>query len=125
MTESEYLNVILAYTEAFNTVFNIWLTVTFSYLVAFYFIVARLDNKLRKVLISLYTAASVIFTIRYIILVVGTGRFSQRMVEAGYESIYQAFPGQQLLSLGGTFLLMIVGTIVAVVYSISHSRGSK
>ncbi|GJM12272.1 MAG: hypothetical protein DHS20C12_06750 [Pseudohongiella sp.] len=125
MTEAEYLDVILAYTEAFNTVFNFWLTITFSCLVAFYFIASKLDRKLSRGLIALYTVASAIFTLRYLVLTLGTGRFNQRMIAEGYEGIYAAFPGQQLISIGGTLALMIVGTVLAVGYSIWLDKSTK
>jgi hypothetical protein len=124
MTEAEYLDVILAYSETYNAVFNFWLTITFSFLVAFYFMSGSLSSKLRMLLVGLYAIASSIFIVRYFSLVTATGRIIERMEEAGFEGVYEVFSGINFLVLTATLFLMVVGSLIAVIYSISSSRSN-
>ena len=125
MTEAESLGVIFTLVETYNAIFNFWLTITFSFLVAFYFISGKLSNKLRAILICLYSAAAAIFAVRYFSIVASTGVMITRMNEAGYEYIPITFTGERLIIFGGTFLLILVGSVVAVAFSISYSRSTK
>ena len=125
MTEAEYIAVTVALTNTFNTVFNFWLTITFAFLVAVYFISEKSYQKLRAVLIGLYAAASFIFIVRYASVVISAGKIVDRMNQAGYLGVEEAFAGQNNLTLGGTFILMIIGSVVSVAYSVSISREAK
>ena len=104
-----------------DSLFQMWLTMTFAAILAIYFTRTELSNWLRRLLISLYLAASIAMSGRWL---VGTNHlvtYRDMIVEAGYPP----FPTPEWASVfwvlhASTFL---VGTITTAYFM--HSFSSK
>ncbi len=91
MTEADYIDVMLTLAESYNAVFNFWLTITFSFLVATYLVSGKLSAELHKVLAGLYSVASAIFIIRFASLVSVAAGIRERIHDAGFIGIPEPF----------------------------------
>lgn len=121
MTEAELIEALMSITEAFNTVFEFWLSITFAFVMAIHFTSTNLSSRLYKYLFIMYTSASIIFVFRAAGLSFSGVRLGNRMAEAGYESI-SSFPFQSQIIAVSIFLLMIIGTVTALVFSSAQYR---
>ena len=103
-----------------DSLFQMWLTMTFAAILAIYFTRAELSNWLRRLLIFLYLAASIVMSGRWL---VGTNHvitYRDMLTEAGYAP----FPTPDWASLFWVLhaCTFVVGTIATAYFMNSFSN---
>ncbi len=110
MTEFEIVTLIQEYGAAISEQFNFWMATTFAIVVASYTAGDRLNIGFRIILVVLYLMACVVFFLRYAGAVESVGILAEQLRALGSELGPRTVPIASFIRR----LLMIVGTIVAV-----------
>jgi hypothetical protein len=96
-----------------DSLFELWLTVTFAAILAVYFSSSRMTPFMRRLLLGLYCAASVLLTGRWVVAMLHFITYREMLASQGFAE----FPSPQPLGfiLGilhfATFVLGTVGTV--------------
>ena len=100
-----------------DSLFELWLTVTFAAILAVYFSVSRMTRFMRQLLLGLYVAASVLLTGRWVVAMLHFLTYRGMLADQGLSE----FPSPQPLGfiLGvihlATFVLGTIGTVYFMV----------
>lgn len=108
-----------------DSLFELWLTVTFAAILAIYFSSARMTRFMRRLLLGLYCAASVLLTGRWVVAMLHFLTYREMIANQGFTQ----FPSPQPLGfvLGVLhFATFILGTISTVYFMLSfEARDSE
>lgn len=107
-----------------DTLFQVWLTVTFAAILAIYFSRAEITSWMRWLLILLYCGSSVVLTGRWMIGIGHVVTYQQVLEEAGYAR----FPtpvgfGTAMAAIH--LLMFVVGTIATLYFMYAFSREKR
>lgn len=121
MTEAELLEVSMNLSDAMNSQFEFWLTITFAFIMAIHFTGNTISTGRKRLLLGLYSVTSLFITLRFIALASNGGSLIARMQESGYEGLGSIIPNQGAFTILPLIGIMIVGTIAALYYSKSEA----
>ena len=122
MTEAELIQVVMELSEAMNSQFEFWLTITFGFVMAIHFTKDKLSIGTRRFLVGLYSTTSFFIVIRFLALISNAGFILQRIQDSGFQGIGSAIPYQGAITLLSLVVIMLVGTIAAIYYSRRDAR---
>ena len=123
MDSVEMYQIYMEYIHAINGLWQIWLTSTFAFIVAFHVGRDSLTNVLTWIGCGLYSAASAALIMRYLIYIDSMRIWLDMVTEQG--SIHLTDPGYATGVAALTTGTLIIGTLVAVGYAVYQYRESK
>ena len=121
MSPQEYYELLYWQQDMYLRLFEFWITTTFAYLVAIHFGIGKGGKSLYNILLLLYFSNSILLTIRFAISAFGVRRIRIDMIANGIaEHPARGAQWEGNLVFWGTILIMIVGTLSAIYYSLRH-----
>jgi len=124
MSESELHMLVAEQMNLISTIWELWLAITFAFIVAFHVGRKSITRYLSWIGCSLYLLASTAAILRYVRTVAITQILNDRLIAEGIEPLSV----NTFLSAGQTLISMatfIVGTIAAVSYAVYQHRASN
>ncbi len=117
MTAADYRMQIFELVSLYNGIFEIWLGLTFAFILAIHFSARTMNRVLFWLLGSLYLGAAAVFLFRYINLILTAALIRAEMLEAGFPDLPDALPGSGALILLGAVALMVGGTLGSLYFA--------
>ena len=122
MTESELLGAYLQSVEVINGNFEFWLTVTFAILITLHFAGDRIPQRLRRLIVGLYVAATALFSVRLFTAGIAFASIRDQLLLLDTKihvvgSLTDALIGLLFL------VIMLGGTLGTLLYVKSSSKG--
>jgi hypothetical protein len=108
-----------------DSLFELWLTVTFAAILAIYFASERITPFMRYLLMSLYGGTSFMLTARWVVAMYHILTYQRMLESAGFAPFPSPMKGTA--PIGGIHFLMFVAGSLATLYfmrSFSHSERS-
>ena len=118
LSQEALYNLIYSALSFADTLFQVWLTVTFAAILAIYFTRSEISQWMRHLLIALYTGAAIVLTGRWAAGMIHVLEYQELLREAGFPP----FPTPPTL---GTamgvlhFLMFVVGSLATVYFMFS------
>lgn len=109
-----------------DSLFELWLTVTFAAILAIYFASARITPFMRWLLMALYGGTAVVLTGRWLVAINHVLTYQRMLEEAGFEAFPSPVRGTAPLGVLH-FLMFLVGSIATLYFmsSFRHERTEK
>ena len=115
MTEAELINLFIESSQALDSNFEFWLTVSFALLVASYLVTEEIPKSVFLVTISLYAAATALFMVRGMTMGRTLSSIRDQLESMGTTtSIITA--GENYLVAGLYFIIMLGGTASTMIF---------
>ena len=115
MTEAELINLFIESSQALDSNFEFWLTVSFALLVASYLVTEEIPRSVFLVTISLYAAATALFMVRGMTMGRTLTSIRDHLESMGTTtSIITA--GENYLVAGLYFIIMLGGTASTMIF---------
>jgi len=115
MTEAELIGLFLESSQALDSNFEFWLTVSFALLVASYLVTEKIPWSVFTVTISLYAAATALFMIRGMTMGRTLTSIRDQLESMGTTTSVIA-AGENYLVAGLYFVIMLGGTASTIVF---------
>ena len=123
MNQIDYEQLMIGYFSNISDCWEIWLALTFAFIVAIHAGRESITKLLLGIGCFLYAGASVATTLRYVSATNSIGNILQSMNDAGFESV--SFIGYGFLISPLTQGIMFGGTIVAIFFAIIQYRAKN
>ena len=124
MSTAEHRFQILEIVALYNGVFELWLAITFAFVLSIHFTSSTITRWVYFLLNFLYIGASVIFVQRYINLLLTAAGVRQEMTDAGLPYFTGALGWSGIFVAWGMLGLMTIGTIGSICYAfVNRPRG--
>ena len=115
MTEAELINLFIESSQALDSNFEFWLTVSFALLVASYLVTEEIPKSVFLVTISLYAAATALFMVRGMTMGRTLSSIRDQLESMGTTtSIITA--GENYFVAGLYFIIMLGGTAATMIF---------
>ena len=103
-----------------DSLFELWLTITFAAILAIFFSSDRIERFMRLLLVGLYSASSVLLTGRWIVAMLHYVHYQETILTSGYA----AFPTPSIGQLLGVlhFVLFVLGSAATVYFMLTFGR---
>jgi len=122
LSQEALYNLIYSAIEFGDSLFELWLTVTFAAILAVYFSSARITEFMRWLLIGLYSVTSLMLTGRWLVAMLHYATYQESIVDAGFT------PFPTPVWARGFFVLhlatYVFGSIATVHFMRTFERGS-
>ena len=125
LSQEALYNLIYSAIDFGDSLFELWLTITFAAILAVYFSSERISSFMRRLLIALYAVSSILLTGRWVVAMIHYVHYQDLILASGFD----AFPTPAMARIFGVlhFLLYAFGSVGTVYFMRSfgkHSDGS-
>ena len=115
MTEYELNELYLMSTDAYGSVLEFWVSISFAVVVASFFTSSKLNTSIIRLMAFLYILSSMFLASLYITTSIRTYHYYREMAAAGFATWHLDHP-VNFVTLGLVLLLFLGGTIGTVYY---------
>ena len=124
LSQEALYNLIYSALSFTDTLFQVWLTVTFAAILAIYFSRDEISKLMRFPLLFLYAGTSILLTGRWVVGIIHAVRYQEMLFQNGFTP----FPtppafGASLAALH--FSMFIVGTLATIYFMFSFKKDSR
>ena len=122
LSQEALYNLIYSAISFGDSLFELWLTITFAAILAIYFSSERINRFMRSLLIGLYAVSSLLLTGRWVVAMIHYGHYQEVIVNAGYAH-FPTPPFGQILGVLH-FLLYVIGS-TGTIYFMNSFRSAS
>ena len=124
MTEAELVAAYLESLQAIDGNFQFWLSITFAMLVAAYLASRSIPKALQFTALTIYVAASVLFTVRLFTLGLTVTSLQNQLASLGSQTRVVSTGTNGLIGVL-YFGIIVGGTLATIAFVVSRGRGGR
>ena len=123
LSQEALYNLLYSAIDFGDSLFELWLTITFAAILAVYFSSDRISRFMRILLISLYSASSILLTGRWVVAMIHYAHYQDVILTSGFA----AYPTPPFAAVFGVlhFLLYVLGSVGTVYFMLSFENSSR
>jgi hypothetical protein len=120
LSQEALYNLIYSAIDFGDSLFELWLTITFAAILAVYFSSERISKYMRQLLVALYAASAVLLTGRWVVAMIHYAHYQDVIIASGLAPFPTPAFAQAFAVIH--FLLYILGSLATVYFMMSFGK---